>query len=251
MNRKGRATEVAPFTRSAAWVYSRVWFARDAFTHTHTRNQVLCVVRPARGEQLCFGACVLGGSCCILWPYHRTQHLTQTDRFTQREAAARCHSKRPRANCTHPHRSRCLKRDTSEPATIGACLCATSPQQRVSVTALPTSRSPSKGKRLNYDCCLAQIFTYPLPNPSTSHKPRHQKNPVPPPVLAACRQLSPPWSSEAIWDLREKPFIQDFLYRLGWANVSCQQNTINAANGIFSACQRWQTNFSERATHGV
>lgn len=30
---------------------------------------------------------------------------------------------------------------------------------------------------------------------------------------------------------------------LALANVSCQQNTINAANGIFSSSQRWQTNF--------
>lgn len=45
------------------------------------------------------------------------------------------------------------------------------------------------------------------PEPHSGHMPQCQ-TPVPPPLLAVSGQLSPPQSLEAIWDLREKPFIQ-------------------------------------------
>lgn len=72
------------------------------------------------------------------------------------------------------------------------------------------------------------------PAQHSRHKPLCQ-TPVPPPLLAVSRQLSPPQSLEAIWDLTGKPFIQRLFLRatVNTVNISCQQNTLSAANGFF------------------
>lgn len=81
----------------------------DMHTDTHMQTGAVrgtdCLVNSCEWE-LVLGA--VGGSCCILRPYHRTQHLTQMDRQTDGRtqwAAARCHSRalKPTTSTHTPH----------------------------------------------------------------------------------------------------------------------------------------------------
>ncbi len=129
--------------------------------------------------------------------------------------------KDPKANCTHPHRTQCLRHDIL-PFSLpdDDPVCAAHPKtEGISHSLLlchgsdSTSPKTCQREHLNHNCWPKYLPTH-LPNPCTGHKPQHQ-NPVPPPILAVSRQLSPPWSSEAIRDLREKPFILGLSLQAG------------------------------------
>lgn len=108
------------------------------------------------------------------------------------------------------------------------CGCGSSPTQIV-------PKGAHKSQQL-----APNVYVPPLsPAQHSRHKPRRQ-TPVPPPLLAVSRQLSPPQSLEAIWDLTGKPFIQRLFLRatVNTVNISCQQNTLSAANGFFPDCSK-------------
>lgn len=72
------------------------------------------------------------------------------------------------------------------------------------------------------------------PDPHRGHKPKRWA-PAPPPSLA----VSPPQSLEAIWDLREKPFIQGLFLQATVSKycTSCQQNAPKCCQWLLS----WQS----------
>lgn len=214
MNKKGRATEVAPFTRSEVCVCFCVWTGLHTYRNTHssTHADKCCVWYWLYGEQLCVAA-----NCRMLRPYHRIQHLKQRHRQTHRGQLQGA-TEGPQSQL-HPPTQNLLSLvwyNAFQLITKWPCFCYTS-QNRSNIVQpyICNCLSPTTCQRqhLNPNRCPKCLPT-PLPNPCTSHKPQHH-NPVPPPILAVSRQLSPLWSLEAIRDLREKPFIQGLSQQAG------------------------------------
>lgn len=142
--------------------------------------------------------------------------------MTQTEGSCKLPFEASKANCIHPHRTRCLQHDVLpfELTAKGAFLCCYTPRPGrtngcKSVCAKLLLWPPkNRAKGALKPQLPTKIFTYPFTQPAHwSQAPA--SNPVSPPFQDVSRHLSPSWSLEAIWGLREKPFIPGLSLHAG------------------------------------